>query len=63
MNFRKSSFCYYSPRADLYRCHLCWENDFTLLIGWADSIKIGQIRERKNATSGIPDRYVEIVAL
>lgn len=33
-----------SPRAELYRCNLCWENDVTLIIGWADSVKIMQIR-------------------
>eukprot|EP01119_Soliformovum_irregulare_P019120 TRINITY_DN5998_c0_g1_i1.p1 TRINITY_DN5998_c0_g1~~TRINITY_DN5998_c0_g1_i1.p1 ORF type:complete len:882 (+),score=254.78 TRINITY_DN5998_c0_g1_i1:60-2705(+) len=52
-----------SPRPDLYRCHLCWENENTLLIGWADSIKIGQIKERGETASGHPDRYVEIIAL
>eukprot|EP01114_Cavostelium_apophysatum_P004970 TRINITY_DN1546_c0_g1_i1.p1 TRINITY_DN1546_c0_g1~~TRINITY_DN1546_c0_g1_i1.p1 ORF type:complete len:976 (-),score=258.51 TRINITY_DN1546_c0_g1_i1:28-2796(-) len=52
-----------SPRADLFRCHLCWENEHTLLIGWADSIKIGLIKERGTSSSGLPDRYVEIGAL
>ena len=33
-----------SPHPELYQCNLCWENDSTLLIGWADSIKIGQIK-------------------
>lgn len=61
-----------SPRPDLYRCQLCWESDNRLLIGWADSIKIGEIRERASTntqtpkpTSGpasLPDRFVEIVA-
>jgi vacuolar protein sorting-associated protein 41 len=35
-----------SPRAHMHRCNLCWENDSTLLIGWADSIKIGQVKVR-----------------
>eukprot|EP01113_Clastostelium_recurvatum_P018176 TRINITY_DN2143_c0_g1_i1.p1 TRINITY_DN2143_c0_g1~~TRINITY_DN2143_c0_g1_i1.p1 ORF type:complete len:931 (-),score=291.81 TRINITY_DN2143_c0_g1_i1:56-2848(-) len=59
-----------SPRADMYRCHLCWESDSTLLIGWADSVKIGQVKERNltelgpaAAAHGLPTRYVEIVAL
>ena len=36
-----------SPRPHLrrdshrYRCHLCWENDKLLLIGWVDWVKIG----------------------
>jgi WD40 repeat protein len=33
-----------SPRPDLYKCNLCWENDHTLLIGWADSVKIAIIK-------------------
>jgi hypothetical protein len=33
-----------SPRPDMYRCNLCWEDDTTLLIGWADSIKIGKVK-------------------
>lgn len=33
-----------SPRADLYRCHLVWQNDVTLLIAWADSVKIALIK-------------------
>eukprot|EP01117_Protostelium_nocturnum_P020637 TRINITY_DN938_c0_g2_i1.p1 TRINITY_DN938_c0_g2~~TRINITY_DN938_c0_g2_i1.p1 ORF type:complete len:911 (-),score=318.10 TRINITY_DN938_c0_g2_i1:20-2752(-) len=61
-----------SPRADLYRCNLCWENPTRLLIGWADSVKIGEIKERSPPASAVsagdpsaalPDRYVQITAL
>ncbi|KAI8618778.1 hypothetical protein BC830DRAFT_1107192 [Chytriomyces sp. MP71] len=59
-----------SPRADLFRCNLCWKDDETLMIGWADSVKIGVIKDRKSAAaegvsapniSSLPPRYVEIM--
>ena len=31
-----------SPAAEAFRCHLRWETETELLIGWADSIKIGR---------------------
>ena len=31
-----------SPAAEAFRCHLRWETEAELLIGWADSIKIGR---------------------
>ena len=33
-----------SPRADLYRCNLCWKSDVSLFIGWADSVKIAIVK-------------------
>ena len=52
-----------SPRADLFRCNLCWKSIDTLLIGWADSVKVGIIKERDrmDLASGLPSHYVEIV--
>ncbi|KAJ3297142.1 Vacuolar protein sorting-associated protein 41 [Borealophlyctis nickersoniae] len=52
-----------SPRADLFRCNLCWKSDTELFIGWANSVKIGVIKERSkmDVASGLPSRYVEIV--
>uniref|UniRef100_A0A7S2R9H8 Vps41 beta-propeller domain-containing protein n=1 Tax=Mucochytrium quahogii TaxID=96639 RepID=A0A7S2R9H8_9STRA len=35
-----------APPPDECRCHMVWENDKTLLIAWADSVKVVQIRER-----------------
>jgi len=35
-----------SPRADLFKCTLYWQDDWTLLIAWADQIKIVRVRER-----------------
>eukprot|EP01088_Endostelium_zonatum_P016114 TRINITY_DN4223_c0_g1_i1.p1 TRINITY_DN4223_c0_g1~~TRINITY_DN4223_c0_g1_i1.p1 ORF type:complete len:1005 (-),score=309.56 TRINITY_DN4223_c0_g1_i1:127-3141(-) len=57
-----------SPRLELYRCYLCWETDTSLIIGWADSIKIAVIKERSgNAVgsggSSLPSRYVEITGM
>ena len=36
-----------SPDPEKYRCHLCWENKQTLLIGWGDWVKIGKVRTVK----------------
>lgn len=55
-----------SPRADLYRCNLCWKDDSTLLIAWANSIKIAKVRERPRATDvlqGPASLYVEITSI
>ncbi|CAG8500991.1 4625_t:CDS:10 [Ambispora gerdemannii] len=53
-----------SPRPDLYRCHLCWRDDTHLLIGWADNVQVGVVKERKREenTQG-PPLYVEITTL
>jgi vacuolar protein sorting-associated protein 41 len=51
-----------SPDPNLYRCNLCWAEDDTILIGWADSVKIGVIKRRR-PQPGRSDRYVEIVAM
>ncbi|KAG2069002.1 vacuolar protein sorting-associated protein 41 [Suillus decipiens] len=55
-----------SPRADLFKCTLHWQDDTTLLIGWADCIKIARIRERLTTTasssSNQPPLIVEITA-
>ncbi|XP_013388215.1 vacuolar protein sorting-associated protein 41 homolog [Lingula anatina] len=53
-----------SLRSEIYRCHLSWKDDRTLLIGWADKVKICVIRERdRNDVRDLPSRYVEIVAM
>lgn len=56
-----------SPRADLFKCTLHWQDDTTLLIGWADYIKIARIRERPSTatasgSSNQPPFIVEITA-
>ncbi|ELR10906.1 7fold repeat in clathrin and VPS proteins repeat-containing protein [Acanthamoeba castellanii str. Neff] len=44
-----------SPKADLYRCSLCWEDPHTLLIGWADMERV-----EHTLPTAAPTRYVEI---
>ena len=51
-----------SARADLMRCNLCWETPRLLLIGWADYLKIAQVKERPARDGLAPVKYVEIVA-
>ena len=36
-----------SARPDLMRCTLCWETPTLLLIGWADYVKIAQVKDLK----------------
>ncbi|OZJ04120.1 hypothetical protein BZG36_02827 [Bifiguratus adelaidae] len=54
-----------SPRPDLYKCRLFWKNDTTLMIGWADMVKIAVVRERQKSEQqpGLPSQYVEIISM
>lgn len=54
-----------SPRADLYRCRMCWKDDTTLLMAWADTVKVAVVRERpaKQVQQGQPSHYVEIITM
>lgn len=52
-----------SPRADLYKCRMSWKNDTTLLIGWADTVKVAEIKHRSNPAPGQPNHYVEITTI
>ncbi|PCH40689.1 hypothetical protein WOLCODRAFT_117498 [Wolfiporia cocos MD-104 SS10] len=57
-----------SPRADLFKCTLHWQDDSTLLIAWADQIKVARIRARPrnapSASAGAPAPFlVEIAAV
>ena len=60
-----------SPRADLYKCSLYWQDNNTLLIAWADYIKVAVIKEREKQRhlAGVPgvgsatQVYVEISAI
>lgn len=56
-----------SPRPDLYKCRLAWKDDRTLLIGWADSVKVALVKDnavpRGQAGSALPSRYCELVAM
>lgn len=37
-----------SPRADLFKCTLHWQDEHTLLIAWAEYIKVARIRARSS---------------
>ncbi|KAI0265207.1 vacuolar assembling protein VPS41 [Gloeopeniophorella convolvens] len=57
-----------SPRSDLFKCTLHWQDDSTLLIAWADIIKVARIRARPRtstsaASAGQPPFLVEITAV
>ncbi|TFY77062.1 hypothetical protein EWM64_g6951 [Hericium alpestre] len=57
-----------SLRPDLFKCTLNWQDDSTLLIAWADVIKVARIRARSrsatsSATAGQPPLLVEITAV
>ncbi|CAG8551259.1 4952_t:CDS:10 [Acaulospora morrowiae] len=47
-----------SPRADLYRCNLCWRSDTQLLIGWANYVQFAIVKEQN--VSGRPPLYAEV---
>ncbi|KAJ7087362.1 hypothetical protein B0H15DRAFT_843711 [Mycena belliarum] len=54
-----------SPRADLFKCTLHWQDDVTLLIAWADHIKVARIRARPRpntsaASANLPPLLAEI---
>lgn len=51
-----------SPRADLFKCTLYWQDDSTLLIAWADHIKVARIRSRPSGGPKIPPWIVEVTA-
>ncbi|KAF9386684.1 Vacuolar protein sorting-associated protein 41, partial [Podila verticillata] len=54
-----------SPRADLFKCRLCWKSDTELLIGWAALVKIAVVKDRPRdqMKSGLPAQYVEITTM
>ena len=41
-----------APPPQLFKCHMRWESRSELLIGWADTIKIGRVREREAPLGG-----------
>ncbi|GAA6055511.1 hypothetical protein JCM3770_006297 [Rhodotorula araucariae] len=57
-----------SPRADLFKCSLHWRDDRTLLIAWADVVKVAVVKEResKRVVPGLPsatELFVEVTAI
>ncbi|KAF8555539.1 vacuolar protein sorting-associated protein 41 [Imleria badia] len=51
-----------SPRADLFKCTLYWQDDTTLLIAWANHIKVARIRSRPSSGPKVPPWIVEVTA-
>lgn len=43
-----------APRAELFKCSLQWKDDTTLVIGWADHIKVVRVRPRSRGQAGLP---------
>lgn len=58
-----------SPRADIFKCTLHWQDDSTLLIAWADHIKVARIRARPRtptaptSSANLSPLIVEITAV
>lgn len=54
-----------APRAELFKCSLVWKDDSTLIIAWADHIKVIRIRTRPKAQSdtGLPTLYLHNTGL
>lgn len=54
-------------KPELHRCSLSWQEEGTLLLGWADSVKVCHIKDRKllqqKQQGNLPDNYVEIVSM
>lgn len=43
-------------RGDLHRCTLYWQDDRTLLIAWADHIKVAKIKEKQSGSANASSR-------
>ncbi|KAJ1656188.1 Vacuolar protein sorting-associated protein 41 [Dispira simplex] len=54
-----------SPHPEFYPCQLFWKDSRTLLIGWADTVKVVLIKERSahEQALGAPALYAEITAM
>lgn len=65
-------------RPEVYKCCLTWKSSSTLLIGWADSVKVCEVRDKRNtlvqASSSssssstvynpdLPDKFVEVTSM
>ncbi len=50
-------------RPELLRCHLCWQDSKTLLIGWADTVKICVIRRNREPPSPYHDSPQHVVEI
>ena len=54
-----------APRAELFKCSLLWKDNSTLVIAWADFIKVVRIRSRSRSqiNTGLPALSVEMTGI
>ncbi|ORX62542.1 vacuolar protein sorting-associated protein 41 [Hesseltinella vesiculosa] len=54
-----------SPRPDLYKCRLVWKDDKTLMIGWANTVKVAHVFEtpRQQQATGQPPLFMKIITM
>ncbi|XP_065929628.1 vacuolar protein sorting-associated protein 41 homolog isoform X2 [Magallana gigas] len=54
----------HSYRPDQYKCNMCWKDGHTLLLAWADKVKVCKVKERaERDVRDLPEKYVEITAM
>jgi hypothetical protein len=55
----------HAPRAELFKCSMIWKDDHTLVIAWADYIKVVRIRARGKTSqnTGLPALTVELTSI
>lgn len=50
-----------APRPELFKCNLLWKDDKTLVIGWANYVKVVRVRARaRGGQSGLPGLSIEV---
>ncbi|BEI86900.1 hypothetical protein CcaverHIS002_0702460 [Cutaneotrichosporon cavernicola] len=53
-----------APRAELFKCNLLWKDDRTLIIGWANYVKVVRVRARaRGGQAGLPGLGIEVSAV
>jgi len=58
----KSCFDLRSLRHDKLQCHMFWEGESLLHIGWADTVKVARVRAPATGGTGEGRRSLDIVA-
>lgn len=52
-----------APRAELFKPTLVWKDDRTLVIGWADYVKVVRVRNRPKGQQGLPPLNIEVLSV
>lgn len=52
-----------APRAELFKPTLVWKDDRTLVIGWADYVKVVRVRNRPKGQQGLPPLSIEVLSV